>query len=137
MPLAQHDNLVLDYLTPTDAESIAPLFLKSFHTYPYFQKMLPDTPQAKQAWTEATNFATNDRNTICLGVTDVSTGKIVAHGRWVRPKAEGEKGQPGREEDRWGPTFMEACDADLAGVMFGAFDRNRERVMEEERHWCE
>lgn len=137
MPLAERNDLVLDYLATSHTGAIAPLFLKSFHTYEFFQKMMPDTPQVAKAWTEATQFAINDPNTICLGVTDTSTGTIVAHGRWIRPKGEGEKGQPGHEEDRWGSSFMGACDMKLAGDLFGAFDKNREKFMGEERHWCE
>lgn len=136
MPLAERNNLVLDYLTESNAESVAPLFMKSFHAYEYFQRMMPDTPQAAKAWAEATQHAIDDPNTICLVVTDTSTGAIVAHGRWVRPKAEGEKDQPGNEEDRWGDSFMEACDLKMAEDLFGAFHKNREQFMGEEKHWC-
>lgn len=135
MPLAERNNLVLDYLTESNAESVAPLFMKSFHAYEYFQRMMPDTPQAAKAWAEATQHAIDDPNTICLVVTDTSTGAIVAHGRWVRPKAEGEKDQPGNEEDRWGDSFMEACDSKMAEDLFGAFHKNREQFMGEEKHW--
>ncbi|KAK5944798.1 hypothetical protein PMZ80_001998 [Knufia obscura] len=135
MPLAERNNLVLDYLQPQDVEAVGSLFLSSFHVYPFFQKMMPDSLQTIRAWSAATNFAIDDPNTLCLKVTDTSTGTIAAHGRWIRPKGEGERGQPGHEEERWGDTFMEACDEKLAGELFGAFDRNREKFMGQERHW--
>lgn len=136
MPLAKQGDLVLDYVEGSDAEGVARLFVRSWHVYPFFQHMMPDNQQTIDAWVDTTKFTAKDPNTICLKVTDENTGRIVAHGRWIRPKRNGESTQPGHEEGRWSNVFLQACDEKLAGDLFGFFEESREKLMGQEPHWC-
>lgn len=135
MTLAHKNGLKLEYATPEDAEAIAPLFALSFHDHAYFRRMLPDTIESRIAWADVFRFACQDPYTICLKVTDEETGKMVSHGRWVKPKKQVEDEQPGHEEERWSaldPYF----DAETADALFGAFAKNRQEMMEERKHYC-
>lgn len=136
MALTQKNGLRLEYATVEDAEAMGPLFSSSFHDHAYFRRMVPDTAESRSAWVEVFRFASNDPHTICLKVTDEKTGKIVSHGRWVKPKERIEDEQPGHEEQRWsalGPHM----DAETADALFGSFERNRHDMMGERRHYCE
>jgi hypothetical protein len=128
MALARMNGLRLEYATVKDAEAIAPLFSASFHDHAYFRRMVPDTADSRFAWAEVFRFACNDPYTICLKVTDEDTGKIVSHGRWVKPKERVEDEQPGHEEQRWS-ALDPYMDAETAEALFGAFERNRQDMM--------
>lgn len=135
MALAQKNGLRLEYAIPEDAEAIAPLFALSFHDHAYFRRMLPDTPESRLAWADLFRFACKDPYTICLKVTDDKTGKIVSHGRWVKPKKQIEEEQPGHEEERWS-ALDPYLEKETADALFGSFVRNRQEMMEERRHYC-
>jgi hypothetical protein len=136
MALAQKNGLRLEYATVEDAEAIAPLFSSSFHDHAYFRRMLPDTADSRFAWAEVFRFACNDPYTVCLKVTDEETGKIVSHGRWVKPKKRVEDEQPGHQEQRWS-ALDPHLDTETAEALFGAFERNRQEMMGQRRHYCE
>ncbi|KAH0266743.1 acyl-CoA N-acyltransferase, partial [Aureobasidium melanogenum] len=134
MPLAHKNGLILEYARAEDAEVIAPLFALSFHDHAYFRRMLPDTTESRSAWAEVFRSACKDPHTICLKVTDEKRGKIVSHGRWVKPKKHVEDEQPGHEEERWSALDPHS-DAETAEALFGAFARNRQEMMGERRHY--
>ncbi|KAG9556726.1 acyl-CoA N-acyltransferase, partial [Aureobasidium melanogenum] len=134
MPLAHKNGLILEYARAEDAEAIAPLFALSFHDHAYFRRMLLDTTGCRSAWAEVFRSACKDPHTICLKVTDEKRGKIVSHGRWVKPKKHVEDEQPGHEEERWSALDPHS-DAETAEALFGAFARNRQEMMGERRHY--
>jgi hypothetical protein len=136
MALAQRNGLTLEYATAEDAEAIAPLFSLSFHDHAYFRRMVPGTEESRLAWADVFRFACDDPHTICLKVTDDETGKIVSHGRWVKPKERVEDEQPGHEEQRWS-ALDPHIDSETADALFGAFERNRHEMMGQRRHYCE
>jgi hypothetical protein len=136
MALAQRNGLTLEYATVEDAEAIAPLFSLSFHDHAYFRRMVPDTVESRSAWADVFRFACEDPHTICLKVTDEETGKIVSHGRWVKPKERVEDKQPGHEEQRWS-ALDPHVDSETANALFGAFERNRHEMMGQRRYYCE
>ena len=143
MPIAEHNGLVLDFFTdPSEASQVGLLALYAFHVYPYIKHMMPDTLAAREAWTKATLAALNDpEHTITLKVTDpAKDNRIVAHGRWVRPKSPGETEQPGHEESRW-EGFVEGCEGtngqEMAVTMFGSYEKHRELLMGDKPHYCE
>ncbi|KAG9706226.1 acyl-CoA N-acyltransferase, partial [Aureobasidium melanogenum] len=133
MPLAHENGLILEYARAEDAEAIALLFALSFHDYAYFRRMVPDTTESRSAWAEVFRFACKDPHTICLKVTDEKTGKIISHGRWVKPKKQVEDEQPGHEEDKWS-ALGQYLDEETADALFGSFAKNRQGMMEERRH---
>ncbi|KAK6007815.1 hypothetical protein QM012_004629 [Aureobasidium pullulans] len=134
MTLAHKNGLRLEYATAEDAEAIAPLFALSFHDHAYFRRMLPDTTESRSAWANVFQFACKDPYTICLKITDDKTGKIISHGRWVKPKEQIKAEQPGHEEERWS-ALDPYLDAETADALFGSFAKNRQEMMEERRHY--
>lgn len=138
MTLAEHNGFRLEYFDPADADEIGPLFFQSFGVYEFMRHMNPDTPIGREGWRDSTLAALKDtKYTIALKVVDPNNdNKLVAHGRWVRPKQPGETEQPGHEEGRW-DDFMKGADEQLADEMFGAYDRQREALMGDKPHYCE
>lgn len=136
MPLDKKGDLVLDYATEADAYGCGKTFFEAFHDHPYFRRMMPDTSQARDVWSNATRFVVNDANTIVLKVTDQKTGQIISHGRWVKPKKKEAEQQPGHEAERWSDAFMTFCDEETATALFGAFERNRGEMMGDRPHYC-
>lgn len=132
--------LVLEEATHADADELAPLFAAAFHdgddiAAKYFQKMCPLNDATTDGWIKSTHFGLDDPYTIFLKVTDKNTGKIVAYGRWLKPKKDEDKDQPGNEEGRWDDVAA-VCDEETANALFGAFHQNRHEMMGDRKHYC-
>ena len=134
MPLATRGNLALDFATEADAQDLGELYFLAFNEHGFYQAMCPRNPESEHAWTIATANILRDPMTIQLKITDVRAKKIVAMGRWLKPREPDQKKQPGTAADRYDP-MPSCCDAELADALFGAFAGQRLKMMGQRRHY--
>ena len=136
MPSTPKPDFVLEKASLADADELAPMFFSAFYSEPYYVEMCPETPACTASWAQVWINAMKDPKTHVMKVTDRKTGEIVASGKWIGPKEESDKVQPGNEADRWADLSAH-CDEELANPLFASFFENRLGFMADRAHYCQ
>ena len=133
MPIATSGNLVLDFATESDAKDLGEMYFLAFN-HAFYKAMCPRTSESENAWTTATGNILRDPMSMNFKVTDITTSKVVAMGRWLKPREPNQKEQPGTAPDRYDP-IPGCCDEELATALFGCFAEHRAKMMGNRRHY--
>lgn len=127
--------LTLEKITLEDVPAMIDIWFAAF-TRPHVRKAMPDTPGVRKWFADCTiNDITEHPHQTYLKIVDLESNynegnpRMVAWGKW-------DSSMPDERGPRFFLPWTEEMDSDFCSLVFDAFDKNRKKVMGDEKHVC-